>query len=76
MMRFNEFKSIKHIVPLTPAQARLRKLKVGVELGKNVLKAERESQRRVRDLESRRKLQATAATLGKLQIQNGIRRAN
>lgn len=57
MMRFNEFKSIKHIVPLTPAQARLRKLKAGVELGKKAVKAERDSQKRQRELAQRRKLQ-------------------
>lgn len=64
-MRFDEFKTIKHIVPLSPAQARLNALRQGVKKSRTALQAERDSQRRQRDRESMRKQQATAPTLGK-----------
>jgi capsule polysaccharide export protein KpsE/RkpR len=70
LMRFNEIQSvkpIKPIAPMTPALARLNSLKKNVERDRQALKTERDSQKRIRDMDARYKaqLQATkAARLG------------
>lgn len=58
MMRINEvIETTKPKPPMTPAQARVRALKQGVERSKQQLGAERERQRRQRESERQRKLQ-------------------
>jgi hypothetical protein len=64
MMRLSEIRPLKHIKPLTLPQARVHKLKAEVDKSRIALKAERDSQRRSKDLEHRRKQQTTAATIG------------
>ncbi len=67
-MRISEFKPVKPIkplAPLTPAQARLNALQQGVEKSHTALKTERDSQHRQREMDGKRKQQATAPTLGK-----------
>jgi len=67
-MRLSEIQTVKPtkpLAPLTPAQARLNALQQGVEKSRTALKAERDSQHRQRDLDGKRKQQATAPTLGK-----------
>jgi hypothetical protein len=51
-MRFFEIKPIK---PLTPAQARVRALKLNVEKAKQAVDAERINQQRQKELERSRK---------------------
>jgi len=64
-MRLNEIKPLKHIKPLTPAQARLYKLKAGVEQSRTALKAERDSQKRKREMDTRYKSPTHPPTLPK-----------
>ena len=54
-MRFYEIRTVPHMKPLTPAQARIRSLKLGVERSRNALKAERERQRQQREREGQQR---------------------
>jgi hypothetical protein len=71
-MRLAEIQPVKHIKPLTPAQARLRSLRANVDNGRKQLQAERDRQRQQRERDSARKQQTTAATLGKPNIANAF----
>jgi hypothetical protein len=54
-MRFYEFAKLKHIKPLNPSQLRVRNLKHNVERSRNALRAEKDSQKRKKELERQRK---------------------
>lgn len=58
-MRFFEIHSIK---PFTPEQSRIRALKQGVEAARTRLAAERDRQRRARELERQHRLKLQTAT--------------
>ena len=65
-MRLSEIQPIKHIKPLKPPQARIYKLKAGVEQSREALRAEKESQKRQREMDKRYKSQTHAASISKL----------
>jgi hypothetical protein len=67
-MRLAEIQPIKHIKPLTPAQARLRSLRSNIDNGRKQLQAERDRQRQQRESDSARKLQVGAGAFGKPSI--------
>jgi hypothetical protein len=50
LMRFYEFKPVKHIKPLSPPEARLHKLKHSAELAKSAVKTEKDFQKRQKAL--------------------------
>jgi hypothetical protein len=54
-MRFYEFKPVK---PLTPQQQRVRSIQQQIEFGRKALAAERDRQRRAKELERQRKAAA------------------
>lgn len=56
-MRFYEFATIKHIKPLTPPQARIYALKQQKQNVNNLLKAEKDRQKRQREQDKIRQAQ-------------------
>ena len=60
-MRFYEFKTIKPIQPLTPAQARIRALKQQQTRAKDDLTAERDRQKQAKATERVQKAQQALA---------------
>ena len=66
-MRFTEIapsaKTLKPIKPMTPAQLRVRSLKLNVQRSKDALTAEHEQQRRQREAEQQRKNRQRQASL-------------
>ena len=60
-MRFYEFKTIKPIQPLTPAQARINALKQQQTRAKDALTAERDRQKQAKATERVKKAQQTLA---------------
>jgi hypothetical protein len=57
LMRFYEFKPVKHIKPLSPPEARLHKLKQTAELAKSAVKTEKDAQKRQKALVKQSKQQ-------------------
>ena len=60
-MRLHEFKTIKPIQPLTPAQARINALKQQQTRAKDALTAERDRQKQAKATERVKKAQQTLA---------------
>jgi hypothetical protein len=57
LMRFYEFKPVKHIKPLSPPEARLHKLKDVGERNKTAIKTEKDAQKRQKALVKQSKQQ-------------------
>ena len=55
-MRFTEFKPVKSLKPLNPAQARIAALKQNVEIARQSLKRERDYQQHQKLLQQQQKL--------------------
>ncbi len=55
LMRFYEFKPVKHIKPLSPPEARLHKLKQVGQQNKVAIKTEKEAQKRQKAMAKQRK---------------------